>query len=196
MTIFDLLFLGLAFVSVVTLLAAAVLAVSGNREGAGRILKTWGIGFAAYMGVVVVSSAVLPRRIAQVGEALCNDDWCLTVERADYQAGSYRVSFRISSRALRVTQREHGVSVYLTDAAGRRYNARPDSAEIPFDVPIGPGQEMETVRAFDVPNGVMPVGLVIRQGSGFPIGWFIIGYDTWFRKPTLVRLERVGPSAP
>jgi len=29
---------------------------------------------------------------------------------------------------------------------------------------------------------------VIRHESGFPIGWFIIGYPTWFGKPEMVRL--------
>jgi len=187
MTIFDLLFLTLTSVSVVTLLAA-LLALGGDRKRAGRILRTWGICFAAYMGVVAVSSALLPRRVAQVGEALCNDDWCLTVERAEREAEAYRVGFSIESRALRVTQREYGVSVYLTDAEGRRYDPRPSPADVPFEISIGPGQEIETTRTFDVPAGMRPVGLVVRHGSGFPIGWFIIGYETWFRKPTIVRL--------
>jgi hypothetical protein len=31
--------------------------------------------------------------------------------------------------------------------------------------------------------------VVIAHEGGFPIGWFIIGYDTWFRKPPIVRLQ-------
>lgn len=188
MTIFDLVFLALAFVSVVTLLAAAALALGGNRKGAGTILKTWGVCFAAYMGVVVVTSALLPRRVVPVGEAMCSDDWCLSVLRVAREGATYRADFRISSRALRVTQREYGVRVYLSDAEGRHFDVRPAADAVPFDVPIGPGQEIETTRTFEVPSGVLPVGVVIRRGSGFPIGWFIIGYDTWFRKPTMVRL--------
>jgi len=30
--------------------------------------------------------------------------------------------------------------------------------------------------------------VVFAHEGGFPIAWFIIGYDTWFRKPTLVQL--------
>jgi hypothetical protein len=33
------------------------------------------------------------------------------------------------------------------------------------------------------------VGAVIAHEGGFPIGWFIIGYDTWFRKPPLAPLQ-------
>jgi hypothetical protein len=29
---------------------------------------------------------------------------------------------------------------------------------------------------------------VIAHEGGFPIGWLIIGYDTWFRKAPLVKL--------
>jgi hypothetical protein len=86
MTIFDLLFLGLSLVTVITLLAAAGLAFGGQGQRAGAMVKGWGIGFAAYMGVVVAASLILPRKVAQMGEALCSDDWCLTVERLDYHA--------------------------------------------------------------------------------------------------------------
>jgi hypothetical protein len=188
MTLFDLLFLGLAFASVVTLLAAAGLAVGGSRRRSGAIVRNWGICFACYMGVVAATSIFLPRRVARLGEALCSDDWCLTVERLDYHAGWYLVGFRIESRAVRVTQREYGVSVYLTDAEGRRYDPRPSPSDVAFDIPIRPGEAVEVARTFELPPGQRPTGLVIRHGSGFPIGWFIIGYETWFRKPTIVRL--------
>jgi hypothetical protein len=188
MTVFDLLFLGLAFASVVTLLTAGVLALSGKGARAGVVLKYWGIAFAAYMGVVAVTSALLPRRVARVGEALCSDDWCLTVARAERESATYRVGFRIESRAMRVTQREYGVSVYLSDLAGRRYDPRLSAADAPFDIPIRPGETIETARVFDLPSDARPMGLVIRHDSGFPIGWFVIGYETWFRKPTIVRL--------
>jgi hypothetical protein len=188
MTAFDLLFLGLAVASVCALAAALALALSGKGAWAGAVLKRWGVCVAAYMGVVVAVSAILPRRVARLGEALCSDDWCLTVERVEREPGVYRAGFRMASRALRVTQREYGVSVYLTDAEGRHYDPRRQESETPFDVAIGPGEEIETERMFDVPAGARPTGLVVRHDSGFPIGWFIIGYETWFRKPTMVRL--------
>jgi hypothetical protein len=123
-----------------------------------------------------------------VGEPLCSDDWCLTVVHADRTPDAYRVAFRVSSRALRVTQREYGVHVYLTDVEGRRYEPQAGPSDAPFDVQVGPGEAVETGRRFVLPPEVKPVGVIIRKDGGFPIGWFIIGYETWFRKPTIVRL--------
>jgi len=188
MTIFDLLFLALLLASLAVLLAAAGMALGGGGKRAFRLLKVYGICLAAYMGVVVATSAVLPRRLLEVGEPLCSDDWCLTVDGIERAADGYRVALRVSSRARRVTQREFGVSVYLTDAQGRRYDPRPSPADVPFDTPLGPQESVGTPRIFPLPAGVKPVGLVVRLGSGFPIGWFIIGYDTWFRQPAMVRL--------
>jgi len=39
-------------------------------------------------------------------------------------------------------------------------------------------------RSFLLPAGAGDVGIVIAHQGGFPIGWFVVGYDTWFRKPT------------
>jgi hypothetical protein len=188
MTIFDLLFLFLALVSVVVWLSAAGLALAGRGKRAVGLLKRYGICFAAYMTVVAVVSLFNPRRVAGVGEPLCSDDWCLAVVSVDRTPEVYRVALRISSTAKRVTQREYGVSVYLLDSDQRRYDPRPSPADVPFDVPLGPQETVDTTRKFDVPASARPAGLVIRHDSGFPIGWFIIGYDTWFRQPTMVRL--------
>jgi hypothetical protein len=199
MTVFDLLFLLLAFVSVVTLGAAAAAALTGHRARALGLLKTWALGFAAYMAVVAEVSLVLPRRVLAIGEPLCSDDWCLEVTGVETvpagRAVSYRVGFRVFSRALRVWQREHGVSVYLTGADGRRYAPQPDPEDVPFDVLLGPGQSVSATRTFEVPAALHAPALVIRRESGFPIGWFIIGYETWFRRPAMVRLD-ARPTAP
>ena len=44
-------------------------------------------------------------------------------------------------------------------------------------------------RTFLIPSGVRILGVVITHHGGFPIGWFVIGYDTWLRKPTIVPLQ-------
>jgi hypothetical protein len=43
-------------------------------------------------------------------------------------------------------------------------------------------------RTFEVPANTGRLAAVIDHEGGFPIGWFIIGYETWFRKPTIVWL--------
>lgn len=44
-------------------------------------------------------------------------------------------------------------------------------------------------RSFLVPAEAQGVGLVVAHEGGFPIGWFIIGYDAWFRTPAVVQLQ-------
>jgi hypothetical protein len=192
MSLFDLLFLALVFTSAVVWAAAGVAAIRGRGSGALRILRMYGICFAGYMSLVAVSSLFWPRRVVNVGEPVCSDDWCIGVESVSRTPASGRVTFRVmlrlSSRALRVSQRERNAVVYLTDGQGRRYDARPDPSGVPFDTLLGPGESVAATRVFEAPASARDVNLVVTREGGFPIGWFIIGYETWFRKPTMVRL--------
>jgi hypothetical protein len=128
----------------------------------------------------------------QMGDPRCFDDWCITVENATRRPVggriAYLVTLRLSSTARRVSQREKSVAVYLTDDGGRRYNSTPQSADLPFDIQLGPQESVTATRTFEVPPDAQNLGLVITHEGGFPIGWFIIGYESWFHKPALVRL--------
>lgn len=192
MTIFDLLFIAVFFASLAALFTAAVSAIRGRGARALRILRVYAICAAVYLGIVALTSALLPRRILKVGDPRCFDDWCIAVENvirtpAD-AAVSYKVTLRVSSRARRVSQREHGVVAYVTDNRGRRYDAMPDPAAIPFHVLLQPQESIAAERVFEVSAGARELGLVIAHEGGFPIGWFIVGYETWFRKPAIMWL--------
>ena len=190
--IFDLLFIVLFFTAVSTLMAAAWLAVRGRFGGARRILFRLIVGAAAYMAVVIAVSLILPRRVVKVGDPQCFDDWCVSIagfKRAPEGARvAYRVDLRLSSRARRVAQRENNLAVYLTDQHGRRYDPVPDQTATPFTVLLRPQESVVVSRSFLVPAGAGEVGAVITHEGGFPIGWLIVGYDTWFRKPPVARL--------
>ncbi len=192
MTIFDLLFIAVFLTSLGTLCTAAVLAIRGRGKRAVRILRIYGLCIAAYFGIIIVTSLLLPRRVLNVGEPLCADDWCIGVEKVDRTpAGSgtrYHVTFRLHSRARRVSQRENGVRVYIADDQGRRFFPAPDDSTLPFNALLQPQESVFPTRSFQLPPDAREPGLVILRSSGFPIGWFIIGYDTWFRKPAMVRL--------
>ncbi len=181
MSLFDLLFILLFLISVVTLLTAAVSAIRGRR--AAGILRVWAICFAAYMGIVLVVALATPQRVYAVGEDRCFDDWCIAVEAADRspapQGILYTVTLRVSSRARRVTQREKGASVYLIDDHGRGFDAVPDPSATPLDVPLEPGQAVRAKRTFLVPADAHDVGLVFfHEGSYCFPGCFIIGEDS------------------
>ncbi len=193
MTLFDLLFLVLACAAVASLLGAAGAALAGHRATARRILRRLGIAAGAYLAVVYAVAVASPGRVLALGEDACSDDWCLAATDAGLvtaDAGSvYEVTFRVSSRARRVTQRMRGVRVWLEDAAGRRYAAERAAGEPPFDVELGPGDAVLTRRRFTLPALARPSGIVLGR-SDFPFpGCLIIGEATEILHPTVVRLR-------
>jgi hypothetical protein len=194
-TIFDLLFLVLALTLAGAIVTAGIAAVRGRGGGARRIVKRAAIGLAAYFAVVVAVSLASPRRRGRIGEDRCSDDWCIAVtavKRDSIPGGiRYEVTFRLSSRARGISQRERFVVAYLRDAAGRRYDARPDSTSPPFDVLLAPLQALTTTRAFDLPTDARDVGVVVaREGGGNFPGCCIIGDEnSLLHKRSIARLD-------
>lgn len=193
MSIFDLLFIVLFLATVVTLLAAASFAIRGQGTHALAVLRKLGIWVGAYLGVVAVTSLFWPRTVLQIGEPRCFDDWCIAVENVTRQTAGdlvdYLVTIRLSSTARRVSQRENDVVVYMTDATGHRFDPVANKAEVPFNVRLGPQESVVATRIFEIPADTRAAGLIITHRGGFSMGWIIIGYETWFRKPTIVRLR-------
>jgi len=184
MTVFEPLFLLLVLVSAVTLATALV-----TRRG--RIALRWMTCAGVYFGIVMAVSLVADRKVYEVGDAQCFDDWCITVAEAGRETpgAPYDVSLRLSSRAKRVPMGEKGTVVYLTDSEGRRYDPLPDPAYIPLDTVLQPGESVVAKRRFGVPSEARGVGLIYAHEGGFPIGWFIIGEGGWFAKPPIVMLR-------
>jgi len=54
---------------------------------------------------------------------------------------------------------------------------------------LQPGESVEVSRAFFVAKDANQAGIVVTHEGGFPIGWFIIGDDAWFRKPPVMKLD-------
>lgn len=196
MSVFDLLFLFAALVSVITLIAAAVMAISGNGRRALRLLKGWAISAAAYVAIAAVVGFALPLKTFHLGDEQCEDDWCLTVDSAArVSPDTYQVVLRMSSHARRVSQRNrNGLTVSLVDQRGARYPAVPGDNEIPFDVLLEPGQSVTTMRTFHVPRQANGLGLVVgHEGWNFPTP-LIIGREP-FQK-TVVLLEALWAFSP
>jgi hypothetical protein len=192
--IFDLLFVLVVLASVVSLLAVAIHALRGHRHQAARLLIKYSVCLALYLGVVAVVSLVSPQRVLPLGENRCSDDWCIAVEDVARSASSsgaeYVITFRMSSRARRVPQRENGVIVYVVDEKGRRYEAVAGPSD-PFNVLLQPGQAVTTKRRFNVSGHSGRLGVVVaREGSNSLPGRFIIADDaSLFHKPTIVVLQ-------
>ncbi len=191
----DLIFIALFLAGVVTLLRVGWLLFDIQPAPALALLKKLLVGAGVYMSVVGVS-VVSPRRTVEPGARQCFDDWCIAVlgyrRPAHSGPADLQVDFRLSSRARRVSQRENNLVAYLVDGQEHRYDPILDSPwSQPFNVLLGPGESTVVRRSFLVPGGAGELSAVVAHEGGFPIGWFIIGYDTWFRKPPLVRLAKL-----
>lgn len=191
MTIFDLLFLLAALALVITLVTVVFLALRGQGRRAAMRLWLTAIVVVVYFAVLVVVSKTTPRRVVPLGEAQCFDDWCITaVSAVRAHAGGHdalRVVVRLSSRALRVSQSERGVHLYLLDGE-TRYDVEPEANVVPLSVTLAPNEAVTTSRLFQVPATVNEPLLVVAHGA-FP-GCCIIGNEqSLFHQLTVMRLQ-------
>jgi hypothetical protein len=190
MTVFDLLFLAVFVASAGAIVMAGVLALCGFPSRAFRTLRNCGVCLALYLSVALLVNLFLPRRRLQLGENLCDDDWCIAVAGGSItptpEGQIYAVDFRVSSRARRVDQRENGVTVQLADQHGRHFDSLPDPSEVPFNTRLHPGEAVTTTRRFQIPPGAGRVeALIVRSGPG----WMIIGESNFH--PSAVWLDPV-----
>lgn len=189
MTPFDLLFI-VVFLSAIGVLAAAVVAaVRGRRDVAWRRLRSLLIGAALYMLTVTLVSLMSHRRVVAIGADECSDDWCIAVASITRAGGTaestYRVEFRISSRAGRIAQRERFVVAYMLDSLGHRYDPDPTAGQLPFDTLLNPGQSIVAVRTFTVPVAAGAPGVVVTREGGFDFPRCCIIGEGPFRKPPI-----------
>ena len=193
MSIFDLLFAVLFLAGATTLAMAGIAALRGRRSRAAVLLRRLGIGAALYLGAVILVSLLTPQRYVPRGQDQCSDDWCIAVEAITRdtvpEGARYEVTFRLSSRAGRITQRERFVVAYLRDAAGRRHDPMRDAGAVPFDTLLGPGEKVTATRRFLLADPEEIMGVVIaREGGGRFPGCCIIGDEgSLVHRRTIVR---------
>ena len=185
MTLFDLLFIVLFLMGVGALVMALVTALRGHGAAALRRLRTLALATLAYMTIVAAVSLVMPRAVVALGQNQCSDDWCIAVDDArQLTDSSALVTFRLSSRARRVTQRERFVVVYLRDSGGRRYDPDPAPEEPPFDVALTPGAKVLTKRVFRVPRDTRGLGVIVTREGDIPFPrCCIIGTGVFHKDP-------------
>ena len=193
MTIFDLLFLFLALVSLLTWGTALIVALRGRRARALRILRNFGVSALAYLAIVAIVGVLAPQRVLRLHEPWCFDDWCLAVESVTRAPAAdtvvYNVSLRLSSRALRVSQSAKGAWIYLVDPQRNRYAPEPDPSAVSLEVRLGPGESVTTSRVFRVAAGAGPLGLITGHGPAWLPAFIIADEASLLHKPTYVRLE-------
>jgi hypothetical protein len=83
-TIFDLLFIAVFFVTFGMLIWAGVAALRGRRVSAVATVRRVVIIASVYLGTVVVVSLVSPRRVLKVGDDQHWDDWWIAVTNVEW----------------------------------------------------------------------------------------------------------------
>lgn len=171
MTWFDVAFLIAISALIVAIVLAVVALVRGQGARARSIAARTAVAIGVYFAILFVTSIASPRRILSPGTPQCSDDWCITVDsiRRDTRErdAAYVVSFALSSRARGAPQRERFVVSYLETVDGRRIDAVPQSATVPFDTVLEPGQTIIATRRFVVPLDTRPRGVVVARDGGF-----------------------------
>jgi hypothetical protein len=178
-TIFDLLFILIFFATVGALATAMFQAIRGHGRKSLRVLGFSAVSLVLYFAICCATTLLTPRRVLNLHEPQCFDDWCVSLENViemrEGPANRYQINIRIFSQAQRISQRENGIAFYLEDDLGRRYPAIPNPSDTPSNALLQPGESVALGRGFQFPSTAHLAGFVVTHEGGFPIGWFIIG---------------------
>jgi hypothetical protein len=191
----DLVFLLVFLLSLGAVIGAAIAAARGRRARAGTIIRRLAVALGVYFTIVIVVALTSTQRFVPLGYEQCSDDWCIAADSVhrDTTSGAvtYTVGFRLSSRARRIAQRERFVVAYVQTGDGRRIDASPDNAAVPFDTLLEAEQTIRASRRFVIPLPARSVGLVVAREGGFrfPRCCIIGDEDSMFHKRVVVRLD-------
>ena len=209
MTIFDLLLLLTALITMYSLGRVGYLLARSRWRPAGRLLLRLCAFLGIYALVLVAVSLTSSRRVLGMHQPRCFDEWCLQVERLTWRStvgerqpmslarGRYAlVTVRVLSRAKRANQRALDARIALLDAAGRRYD--PDATAQgaldaqgaggrPLDSEVGPGGSFTRTVAFDVPAHPGNLDLLVEHGL-FPDLLVIGDAQSFLHRPTVISL--------
>jgi hypothetical protein len=136
----------------VGILASFVLLLSRKVRAAAKTLLASVSIVGVYLAATLIVSFVTPQRVVNIGDSYCMDIWCIRIERVNTEPRGpetlYKVDVRIFSDANSVKTSARGAHIYLVDERGRRFELINDPAVIPFDVPLDPGQTIQTTLSF------------------------------------------------
>lgn len=191
--IFELLFILIFLATVAAITTAIFQAVRGNTRKSLRILRVFAVSLTVYFALCCATTLLTPRRVLNLHEPQCFDDWCVSLENViemrDGPNVRHAATIRIFSQAKRISQRENGIAFYIEDDLGHRYAAIPISSDSPSNALLQPGESVTLTRGFQLPSNVHAAGFVATHEGGFPIQWFIIGEgQSLFHKEPITHL--------
>jgi len=179
--------------------------VASVRRERGRVRKglIWLVGvWVVYMGVLVGTSLLQPRRVVAMGQDQCYDEMCFAVMGVDevprylgltgYGDGSrlVRVTVRVTNRGKGRTESEGLIRAYLVDGQGRRWEESRGVNGNRLTGKVEAGGTMVSEPVFKVAGDATGLGLVFTHGRWQPGVLVIGGSDSLFHRRTVVLLGR------
>lgn len=158
------------FGSVVTLLAAPVLWLSGRRRSGRKTLAFLGAYLSLYLTVSTVL-ALLQSNLANpiaIGQEVCADAGCFAVDKVDKSAANsenvYTLFWHLSSRDKETPRRfpGKGLDVYMFDEHGRKFGLTATDNRNPLDLMLPPGGTVHQTSRFQVPADAHELFLTAR----------------------------------
>jgi hypothetical protein len=194
MTIFDLFFILIFLATIVALATALFQAIRGHAGKSLRVLSASAVSLAVYFVICCATTLLTPRRVLNLHEPQCFDDWCVLIENVielrDDPVNRYQANIRIFSQAKRISQRENGIAFYMEDDHGNRYATTPNPSDTPTNAFLRPGESLTLSRGFEIPPNTHLAGIVVTHEGSFPIQWFVIGEgQSLFHKEPITRFQ-------
>ncbi len=176
----SLLLLGLVLWTLVGMAGVAIARLRGEtarfRRGAATLSAIW-VGYAA---VLVGVSLAQPIRRYNVGQERCFGSMCYAVTNAEEPRGFLvrgeeperllRVLVRVTNRDRERTESEPGLTAYLVDEQGRRWDQVPGLGGVRLTTAVTPGGSILSEPVFRPARDATGLGLVLEH-----TGW------TWAR---------------
>lgn len=183
MVLFELLLVGLVFITVCGLIALLVSAGTKHTLIARQIASFLAIAWSLYFAVLFAVAALTRPRVYAMNEQECFNDVCFAVRNASRGGTRLTVALHEENRSRGTPEGVPGLRARIWD--GRQYYSPENNAD--FGKVLKSGESADASLVFDIPEGVMPVGLVLDRG--FTPRYLVIGESPLFHKPSLLRLD-------
>ena len=202
MTVRELLLLALVGWTVIGAVGVVISLVRREREkvrkGLGWLVGVWVV----YMGVLVGTSLLQPRRVVAMGQDQCYDEMCFAVMGVD-EVQRYlgltgvgdgsrlvRVTVQVTNKGRSHSESEGLIRAYLVDGKGRRWKESRGVNGNGLTAKVEAGGTMVSQPVFKVAGDATGLGLVFTHGRWQPGVLVIGGSDSLWHKRTVVLLGK------
>lgn len=205
MTLYELVFILLVLATVASIATLLVLAALRRWVSARKLALAVAAVWCIYLVVLAFSDLAARPAVTKAGQERCFDEMCFAVVsvQTSYPGSPgpssvrrYTVTVRATSHSRGRTQAEGGLRARLyskgkyfevSQSAQESYEAE-HGASPKLTQRLAPGQSIESVLVFDLPQPVNNPALTLDHG--FTPGYFVIGESPFFHAPDTLQLPQ------